>query len=291
MKVSVIIPTKGRAAPLGRLLGTISQQTCPPVEVIIVDQTPAPAQVSEVRPALGACGDRLVYIHDPAVSGVAQARNRGMALAAGDIWLFLDDDVALEPDFIEAILRAYQEHPDASGISGVITNYRAPGLGFRLYHRIAELGPFWDDRQPVYWKAERLGQAVSVSRFSGGVMSVRRTPVRCDENLTGISPSEDVDFSLQVARTGTLFIEPRARAFHHQVAGSRGHWLGGASQAAWYLYFKHWRRSPGATLAFAWLNVAYLTGALAGSVRRQSFAPLRAFLQGAKAGYELGSRG
>ena len=32
-----------------------------------------------------------------------------MEIASGEIWLFLDDDVELEPSFIEELLRAYAQ--------------------------------------------------------------------------------------------------------------------------------------------------------------------------------------
>ncbi len=75
----------------------------------------------------------LRYCRAPALRGLAAARNRAMEMAAGDIWLFLDDDVVLEPDYLAALLRAYAAHPEAAGISGVITNYRRPGIAYRAW--------------------------------------------------------------------------------------------------------------------------------------------------------------
>src|SRR5690242_13276042 len=82
LTVSVIIPTKNRAADLARTIETLLQQTVQPLELIIVDQSPAPTFTRKIAIS-------VVCIHDPTLSGLTAARNASMKVARGDIWLFL----------------------------------------------------------------------------------------------------------------------------------------------------------------------------------------------------------
>ena len=191
LTVSVIIPTKNRTADLERTIKTLLQQTVQPLELIIVDQSAKPTFTRKITIP-------TVCIHDPTLSGLTAARNTSMRVAQGDIWLFLDDDVLLEPDFIEKILEAYD--PNVTGVSGIITNYSAPALRQRLWEVIFQVGPFRDERQRVYRDAGRLLDArpIRVRQLGGGLMSFRATKIRnqlFDTNLTGACPGEDIEFS------------------------------------------------------------------------------------------------
>src|SRR4029453_12488870 len=102
----------------------------------------------------------------------------GMKQAAGDYWLFLDDDVVLEPDFMEKLLAAYA--PGVTGVSGIITNYSAPPVMQRIWTAIFQLGRFHDRRQAIYYDAERLtGSApIKAPGFTGALMSFRADEIR-----------------------------------------------------------------------------------------------------------------
>src|SRR5215218_3360710 len=85
--VSVVIPTHDRQELLPRTVASALAQQDVEVEVIVVDD------VSEARPERLAGGDprvRLISLPEP--TGVAAARNAGIAAAAGDWVALLDDD-------------------------------------------------------------------------------------------------------------------------------------------------------------------------------------------------------
>ena len=125
LSVCVIIPTKNRPHDLERALDSLLAQTVVPQSLVIIDQSVGPEGRLRVERQLasakgrGRHGCRLTYVHDPRISGGAVARNRGMELADGDIWLFLDDDVVLEEDFVQQLLKVYRDYPNADGISGL----------------------------------------------------------------------------------------------------------------------------------------------------------------------------
>ena len=54
--------------------------------------------------------------------GIGRSRNRALERATGDILLFSDDDIVYEDGYVEALLRAFRERPDADA---VVFNLRA----------------------------------------------------------------------------------------------------------------------------------------------------------------------
>ena len=284
--VSIIIPTRNRRSSLESTVRTIVSQTVLPTELLIIDQSANDRSERAVQAVLISAPEnvratiRLVYIRDPSISGGAVARNRAMEMASGETWLFLDDDVDLEPDFIEQILAAYHRYPEAVGVSGVVTNYGAPGFSSRLWSRLFCTGPFWDERQPIYWKATKgiRGKVQKVRKFGAGLMSFRASAIRThrfDATLKGVSDGEDVDFCARLDRSSVLLITPSARLVHKQspVGRSREHWLVRHARTAGYLYRRNWAYGIRNRLAFAWLNCGYLTVAIVNAIRRGSTAP------------------
>lgn len=298
--VSVIIPTKDRPGELRETVASLLAQTVSPLEILIVDQSQGDGSwraVSERWPS-AATSVRLRYFREPAISGATAARNYAMDRAEGEIWLFLDDDVILEPDFIAALLCVYRDHPRTDGVSGVITNYRAPSWRFRLWRRIFERGLFRDDRQPIYWRADALRHSppLPVTRFGSGLMSFRAARVahhRFDPCLPGVPRGEDVDFCLRLGAGARLLIAPGARLAHKggNVARIPAAWLTAEMRGARYLYGRHRHRHRAAALALAWLFTGYALLAVVECGRARSFVGLRAYIAGWRAPSHAGPAG
>lgn len=287
LSVSVIIPTKNRATDLARTIETLLQQSVQPLELILVDQSASPTFTRRLP-------FPLVCIHDPTISGASVARNVAMDNARGDIWLFLDDDVLLEADFIEQILAAYA--PGVSGVSGIITNYTSPPLKRRLWEAIFQLGPFRDERQRIYRTAERLRVArpIRVRKFTGALMSFRASAIhrhRFDPNLTGASPGEDIDFCSGLAKGSVLLIAPRARLIHKKSAESRDptRWISVAAHVTAYMRTRYWSRGCWNNLCYVWLNVGYGAAASFSSIKGRTSQPWRAWQEGIRRGTKIGS--
>jgi glycosyltransferase involved in cell wall biosynthesis len=285
LTVSVIIPTKNRTADLERTIETLLQQTVQPLELIIVDQSAEPTLTRKITIP-------TVCIHDPTLSGLTAARNTSMGVAQGDIWLFLDDDVLLEPDFIEKILEAYD--PNVTGVSGIITNYSAPALRQRLWEVIFQVGPFRDERQGVYRDAGRLLDArpIRVRQLGGGLMSFRASKIRnqlFDTNLTGACPGEDIEFCAGLPREWVLRIAPKARLIHNRSPESRDstHWISVDAQVASYMRERHWKSGFWNNLSYLWLNVGYATVAAISSLKNASVAPWNAWREGVHRGRQI----
>ena len=285
LTVSVIIPTRNRAEDLAKTLESLLTQTVQPAELIIVDQS-AEKSYTDFLPI------PVVYVHDQTLSGASHARNVGMDHARGDILLFLDDDVVMEPNFIEEMLTAYSD--GVTGVSGIITNYQKPGLPRCLWDVVFFRGPFHDDRQPVYWNAARNATSppVRVQQFTGALMSFRRSAVqfhRFDTQLTGACPGEDIDFCLRLPKESVLLINPKARLVHNRRPRGRDStdWLALQAQVYNYLRQRHWYEGFWNNVCFIWLSVGYIAVTTLASVKRGSLEPWRAWREGARKGIAI----
>jgi len=289
LSVSVIIPTKNRPDDLQLAVRSLFEQTRLAQQLIIVDQSESPESFQRIQkeyaelPAQVRNVLTLEYIRDSSIPGGAVARNRAMDVAQGQVLLFLDDDVRLEPDFVAELLAVYNRITAAGGVSGIITNYKRPRWLYRAWTALFLRGPFHDDRQPIYWRADahRSHGPIAVTRLGGGLMSFRATAIdglRFDENLRGVSDGEDVDFCMRLRPGTLLLVAPRARLLHNQSPRGRAtdHFLRREARSFYYLYWRNWDRGIKNRLCFALLNLGFgLLATLAG-LRRGSLEPWRA---------------
>lgn len=98
---SIIVPTQDRPAYLDVALRSIVPQAqAAGAEIIVVDDGPHEA----TRAVAEAHGTR--YVARTAPHGLNAARNAGIDAAAGDLLVFVDDDVEAHPGWLEALLAA-----------------------------------------------------------------------------------------------------------------------------------------------------------------------------------------
>lgn len=118
--VSVVVPTVDRYPWLAPLLDQLAVQTRPPLEVLVVDQTPPDRR----EPVTAGDPDR-VRVLTMDVAGQCRSRNRALAAARGELVLFLDDDDEIPPDLIERLVDRWAQL-GVDAVSGVAPE---PGEG------------------------------------------------------------------------------------------------------------------------------------------------------------------
>jgi GT2 family glycosyltransferase len=266
-------------------VNTLLTQTVLPCELIIVDQSPCDDSERAIAGLFVGANNQvtLKYIRDPEISGAATARNEALRHSHGDVVLFLDDDVELEVNFIETLLRTYAD-PEVTGVSGIVTNYGPEPLLSKIWHTIFATGPFHDDRQAIYHSADRLrcSTPLRVTRFTGALMSFRSSAihdVRFDSNLKGASEGEDVDFCMHLDPAAKLMIHPGARLVHKVSPAGRisEHWIGPVVRGNVYLYYRNWNSGLKNRVCFFWIKVGYSLLALTASITRRNLEPWRTF--------------
>jgi GT2 family glycosyltransferase len=156
MRVSAIVPTHNRPAVLRQCLETLQAQevVASELDVVVVDDG-SPTDLGAVVAAVAVQGPIEIRCERLELTGLNGARNRGAAVARGDVLAFLDDDTLVSPRWAASLQRAFEGHPCAAVGGKVELQLAGPApdwLAARAYY-LAEydLGPepFWLDDELV----------------------------------------------------------------------------------------------------------------------------------------------
>lgn len=119
--VSVVIPTRDRPALAVEAIESVlgSHYPADRYEVILVDNRPI-EEWDPDEPRTGALADdRVRVLHEP-IAGGANARNKGLAEAKGEIVAFTDDDVITDRLWLASIARGFDGEPKVGAVSGIV---------------------------------------------------------------------------------------------------------------------------------------------------------------------------
>jgi glycosyltransferase involved in cell wall biosynthesis len=143
-RVSVQICTHNRQASLARCLASLFQVEFAPddFEIVLVDDGSTDWTAQMVEALSPPCAFRYVR---QAHAGLASARNAGIRAAAGEVVLFLDDDVIAAPSLLEGHWRAHHRRGGASVVIGVVRHIATPEIPPRIRPRLADFSTsfFW----------------------------------------------------------------------------------------------------------------------------------------------------
>ncbi len=218
--ISVIIPTYGREEPLRETLLGVLNQDYPNFEVLVVDQTRAhQPETQSFLDELAAAGKiRLFWVSWASLPG---ARNYAVRRSLGEILLFLDDDVQLEPTFLTAHAKNYLDRPEIGAVAGRVFD-RMKLADFESGLEIQDLPP--EAMNPgIAWYHINLVHTVKpqqVLSARGCNMSFRREIFEqhglwFDERFRGSAVREESDFCLRLRKTGLMiWYDPAAHLIH-----------------------------------------------------------------------------
>lgn len=145
--VSVIIPTRNRAALLRQTIRSVLDQTWPETEIIVVDE----ASEDGTRAVLDHFAKNIRVVRHETPQGPSAARNVGVERSSGEYVIFLDDDDLLHPRHVEELVQFAENLP-----SGRIA---ASGwLRFRVSEDGVEIGAVV--RPPETWEAPGAIRAI-----------------------------------------------------------------------------------------------------------------------------------
>ncbi|NEQ30858.1 MAG: glycosyltransferase family 2 protein [Leptolyngbya sp. SIO4C5] len=218
--ISVIVPTYGREAVLCSTLNNVLQQQYVAYEVIVVDQTRHHEPETEaLLTELAAAGK--IQLYQVKWASLPAARNYALERAAGEVILFIDDDVELPPGYLQAHAQVYAARPDVGAVAGRVFD-RMKLADARPDLQIEDLPPQAMD-PGIAWYYIDLVHTVKpqqVLTARGCNMSFRRVlferhQLRFDERFRGSAVREESDFCLRIRRTGyKIWYAPDAHLVH-----------------------------------------------------------------------------
>lgn len=123
--LSVVIPLYNSVSYIGQTIKSCLEQTYTDIEVIVVDDGSTDGSGEAVAPYLRDC--RVRYVRQKN-AGVSEARNRGIAMAAGEYITFLDADDELANDTFAPNIRLLSEHPEVDWLFFPIQRVNSEGI-------------------------------------------------------------------------------------------------------------------------------------------------------------------
>ena len=93
MRLSVVVPCHNAASYLAQTIGSALDQSCPPDEIVIVDDASADDSLAVARQL--EAGSKRIRVYEQAFRSAARTRNFGAEQATGDLIMFLDADDVL----------------------------------------------------------------------------------------------------------------------------------------------------------------------------------------------------
>lgn len=229
MKTALIVATCDRPRELRKMIDSLSGQTRPPYQVVVVDSGSAPVE-DAVRNVSFA---KFSYLTSP-VRSASRQRNLGIAAvdASVDLIGFADDDVVFAGNAFEAMERFWDR--SAADIGGAAFNMlNHPPLSFNALKSsfFARALGLYSPRQGAVLPSgfqTLIGKVASdrlVDWLSTGAVLWRKEifdAYRFDEWFGGYSYLEDLDFSYRVGRSFRLAVVAGAGYYHYPARNGRG---------------------------------------------------------------------
>lgn len=126
--VSIVIPSYNRRSFLNPCLESLTKQTFPRFEVIIVDDGSTDDTIEFLTEFKKGHPDFQLrwFVHEENL-GANVARNRGVQEAKGEFVAFLDSDCIVEPKWIEDLIKGFDSHNVAS-VTGLVIDVKPKNI-------------------------------------------------------------------------------------------------------------------------------------------------------------------
>jgi glycosyltransferase involved in cell wall biosynthesis len=129
LRFSIVVPAYNEASYVGAALKSLQSQDYPgPYEIIVVDNNSTDG-TGEIAASYGVT---VVQEREP---GVCQARQRGTAIARGEIVVSTDADTVQPPDWLSRIDRQFRRSEAVVGVAGPC-RYQNPSWWADLYPKL-----------------------------------------------------------------------------------------------------------------------------------------------------------
>ncbi len=123
--ISAIIPVYNRKRYIAEAIDSVLAQTYSPIEIIVVDDGSTDKSAAIVKEYQNS-SIRYTFQSN---QGIGAARNKGIDMAQGAYYAFLDSDDLWIPDKISLQMKAFENDPDLDMVFGHVVQFRSTQLG------------------------------------------------------------------------------------------------------------------------------------------------------------------
>ena len=217
--VTVAVCTRERPADLARCLDALRRLDYPNLDLLVVDNAPA----SDATEAVVRRHPCVRCVREPR-PGLDWARNRAILECRGDILAFADDDVVVDPGWVDALVRVFLADPQVMAVTGLVIPDELATDAQRLFETYGGFGRGFTRR---WWRGAAgrpiAGDHGGAGKFGTGANMAYRRPVF--DAIGGFDPALDVgtctngggdlEMFFRVIKAGhTLVYEPSAIVRH-----------------------------------------------------------------------------
>jgi GT2 family glycosyltransferase len=253
MNITLIICTFQRPEATCKLLESILNQVVIPQEILIVDASTNDATKKAIHEKNYKLPLKYI-LAEKEQRGLTRQRNLGVSLVSPEAELiaFLDDDLVLEPDYFEQIIKTFSSYPDAIGVGGLdlkenryfIQENQKKYNSFNFYSLDG-----WVSKESMRYKVRKLfglmtnlqpdiipnyshgrsgfppnGKTYEVEHFMGGIATYKKSifsKIQFSKYFEGYGLYEDFDFCVRSLLYGKLYVNTNAKVWHYHEAGGR----------------------------------------------------------------------
>jgi len=218
MKISVIINTLNRPEPLEQCLEALRKQTYKDFEVVVVDQSRNRRTKKVCKPY------NLKYYRIRKRNNLSVSRNYGINMAAGDVLAFIDDDAQARSDWIERIVKAYDQEDPPALIAGRVIDVSDPDNPVTQFQNgiVSSFG-YTEDIRPSDEKRYGKGHAGWYLRPMGANMILKKDAAVAvggfDEFYEYIH--DETDIAVRIIKEGSVAIYDDQLIVEHSPALGR----------------------------------------------------------------------
>lgn len=275
-----------------------------PDEIVIVDSS----DTENLKSAFDSfCDLNIKYIHDIEAS-LTRAENIGVENNIGDIIIILDDDVILERNHIEEIIRVFNTYP-AGKIGGITGNLlsnqpksfskRFSRFGMQVFSTIFFITRYGNGKFQLSGMPTTIQNADKITECEflfGCDMAFRKEVInefKFDENFHGYSWGEDDDIAYRVSRKYQNIYTPFAKFVHTGSPSARSDKYAIKKMEIenhYYLFRKNIPQDFKHKFAFWWSVVGLLVRETIMGVMKRNSSGVRGLASGMKEILKQGQR-
>lgn len=157
-QLSVVMSTYNRGELLEPAVRSVLAQDhgAPAFELLVIDNNSTDT-THEIVQRFASADRRVRYVFEPH-QGLSHARNAGILAARAPLVAFTDDDVRVEADWVNAIVRTFDEHPAADMAGGRVL-------------------PLWPDAPPAWLTRDHWAPLALVDHGDTRIVVDRTRPI------------------------------------------------------------------------------------------------------------------